>query len=69
MVRLFVLHGARQHLHVEPVAQLQKAPAFTTHRDPPLIPGEVSAQAGELHSFAAYDLRGRNVFLALRANL
>ena len=38
-------------------------------RDPPLIPGEVSAQAGELHTFAVYDLLGRNVFLGLRANL
>ncbi len=38
-------------------------------RDPPLIPGEVSGQAGELHTFAVYDLLGRNVFLGLRANL
>jgi outer membrane receptor protein involved in Fe transport len=37
-------------------------------RDPPLIPGEVSGQAGELHTFALYDLLGRNVFLALRGN-
>jgi iron complex outermembrane recepter protein len=37
-------------------------------RDPPLLPGEVSLQAGELHTFALYDLLGRNVFLALRAN-
>jgi iron complex outermembrane recepter protein len=37
-------------------------------RDPPLIPGEVSGQAGELHTFAVYDLLGRNIFLALRAN-
>jgi outer membrane receptor protein involved in Fe transport len=38
-------------------------------RDPPLIPGEVSYQAGQLNTFAVYDLLGRNVYLALRANL
>jgi outer membrane receptor protein involved in Fe transport len=37
-------------------------------RDPPLLPREVSGQAGELNTFAVYDLLGRNVFLALRAS-
>ena len=37
-------------------------------RDPPVLPLDISGEAGQLNTFAVYDLLGRNVFLALRAN-
>jgi iron complex outermembrane recepter protein len=38
-------------------------------RDPPVLPEEVSAQAGQINTFPVYDVLGRNFFLGLRATL
>jgi iron complex outermembrane recepter protein len=37
-------------------------------RDPPVLPLDISGEAGQLNTFAVYDLLGRNIFLALRAS-
>ena len=37
-------------------------------RDPPVLPLEVAPQAGQLNTYPAYDLLGRDIFLALRAS-
>jgi iron complex outermembrane recepter protein len=36
-------------------------------KDPPFVPQEVSAAAGGLNTFPAYDILGRNIFVGLRA--
>jgi outer membrane receptor protein involved in Fe transport len=38
-------------------------------KDPPVLPQEVSNQAGEINTFPVYDVLGRSFFLGLRANL
>jgi iron complex outermembrane receptor protein len=38
-------------------------------RDPPVLPEEVSMQAGQINTFPVYDVLGRNFFLGLRASL
>jgi iron complex outermembrane receptor protein len=38
-------------------------------KDPPVLPEDVSVQAGEINTFPAYDVLGRTVFLGLRATL
>ena len=36
-------------------------------KDPPFVPQEVSGASGGLNTFPAYDILGRNIFVALRA--
>jgi iron complex outermembrane receptor protein len=38
-------------------------------RDPPVLPEEVSVQAGEINTFPVYDVLGRTFFFGLRATL
>ena len=36
-------------------------------KDPPFLPLEISGRGGNLNTFPAYDILGRNIFIALRA--
>jgi outer membrane receptor protein involved in Fe transport len=49
--------------------QLRFGVANLFDKDPPFVPLEASGRGGTLNTFPAYDLLGRNFFLALRATL
>jgi outer membrane receptor protein involved in Fe transport len=49
--------------------QLRLAVNNVLDKDPPVLPEEVSMQAGEINTFPVYDVLGRTFLLALRATL
>jgi iron complex outermembrane recepter protein len=53
---------------ISPHLQWRMGVSNVFDRDPPVLPLEVSPQAGQLNTFPVYDLLGRDIFLALRAN-